>query len=92
MNRERSQKIDSVQGWLSPVSDGYGKPGLGIGTIYGLWHFILIVLSDYLIKSLLSIKIIEFCSCETDIATFASRRNSRPIAGYRKCDFLAKID
>ena len=33
MNRKRSQKIDSVQGWLSPVSDGYGKPGLGIGTI-----------------------------------------------------------
>ena len=38
MNRTRSQKIDSVQGWLSPVSDGYGKPGLGIGTIYGS-HF-----------------------------------------------------
>ena len=37
MNRKRSQKIDSVQGWLSPVSDGYGKPGLGIGTIYGLF-------------------------------------------------------
>ena len=36
MNRIRSQKIDSVQGWLSPVSDGYGKPGLGIGTIYRL--------------------------------------------------------
>lgn len=27
-NYLRSQKIDSVQGWLSPVSDGYGKPGL----------------------------------------------------------------
>ena len=39
MNRKRSQKIDSVQGWLSPVSDGYGKPGLGIGTIYGLRNF-----------------------------------------------------